>query len=62
MWYVKRKMLFLLNVILFIAAIGLCIFSIVRLILEPQDWQTSLLLLAIGIISGIFTFVLYIYR
>jgi len=58
----KRGLWFLLNVILIIAATGLCIFSIVRLCFNLQDWKFSLLLLSIGIVTGIFSVALYIYR
>jgi len=58
----RRKLILLLNVKLIIAAIALCIFSIVRLIMVPAELQVNLLLLAGGVMSVILAYAFYIYR
>ncbi|TSA25485.1 MAG: hypothetical protein D4R67_09955 [Bacteroidetes bacterium] len=62
MWYLIRRVLFLGNVILFLAAFALCIYAVARLILAPDTWLFCLLLFGIGVVSGILLYGLYLVR
>ncbi|MFH1298092.1 MAG: hypothetical protein ABIJ04_12645 [Bacteroidota bacterium] len=62
MSYIFRRILFLANVILLLGSGALCAYSIFILFTNPEEWLFSLMMLGIGVITGVFFFVLYIVR
>jgi len=62
MSYITRRILFLANVILLLVSCIICIYSVFMLFINPDDWLFTLMLLGIGVITGVFFFVLYVVR
>lgn len=62
MKYMIRRVLFLVNVLLILAAFALSVFAVVRVILAPDKWLFCILLLGIGVVAGILLYGLYLIR
>ncbi len=62
MSYIFRRILFIVNVILLLASVALCIYSVFTLIMTPEAWLLSLLLFGVGITAGLFFLMIYTIR
>lgn len=59
MSYTFRRILHLSNLILILGSMAISVYSIVMLFILPEEWPFLLLLLGIGIVSGLFFLVIY---
>jgi hypothetical protein len=62
MSYFFRRILFIVNVILLLASVTLCIYSVFTFIMTPGAWLFSLLLFGVGITTGLFFLMIYAIR
>lgn len=62
MSYFFRLVLFLSNVMLFCGSVILCLYSLIMILVEPDEWTFRLALLGVGMAGGIISLVLYVVR
>lgn len=62
MQYLLRKAFFVVNILLLLAGFSFCLYTLVRLILNPANWVIYLILFAAGLLSEFLFSRLYILR